>query len=108
MCLLVNADIPGEMYFLSTCIFAPYCIGTAFAGACCGLMGFGWYVRAVEPTMAATLSSIASQQSTATENLEREVKHFLDYCATHPNAGVRFHASDKILAIHSVQIFCGC
>ena len=62
---------------------------------------FAWYVQAVDPTMAATLISIASRQSTATENLDREVKHFLDYCATHPNAGVRIHASDMILAIHS-------
>ena len=26
---------------------------------------------------------------------------FLDYCATHPNSGVRFVASDMILALHS-------
>ena len=25
----------------------------------------------------------------------------MDYCATHPNAGVRFHTSDMILAMHS-------
>ena len=50
--------------------------------------------------MVATLSSIAPHQSKATENFEKEVKHFLDYCATHPNAGVRFNASDIILVIH--------
>jgi len=51
--------------------------------------------------MAATMSSIASRQSRGTEDLEQEVKQFLDYCATHPNAGVRFVASDMILALHS-------
>ena len=29
------------------------------------------------------------------------MKQFLDYCATHPNAGVRFVMSDMILALHS-------
>ena len=51
--------------------------------------------------MAATLSSIAGRQSKATTDLDAEVKHFLDYCHTHPNAGVRFVASDMILALHS-------
>ena len=62
---------------------------------------FAWYSRAVDPTMAAMMSSIASRQSRGTEDLEQEVKQFLDYCATHPNAGVRFVASDMILALHS-------
>ena len=62
---------------------------------------FAYYSRAVDPTMAATMSSIASRQSSATEKLEEEVKQFLDYCATHPNAGVRFVASDMIMALHS-------
>ena len=62
---------------------------------------FAWYARACDPTMAATLSSIATRQAKATTNLEDEVKHFLDYCTTHPNAGVRFVASDMILALHS-------
>ena len=62
---------------------------------------FAWYSRAVDPTMAATMSSIAAGNSKGTENLEKEVKQFLDYCATHPNAGVRFVASDMMLALHS-------
>ena len=62
---------------------------------------FAWYSRACDPTMAATLSSIATRQSKATTNLEDEVHQFLDYCATHPNAGVRFVASDMELALHS-------
>ena len=62
---------------------------------------FAWYSRAVDPTMAATMSSIAARQSRGTEKLEEEVAQFLDYCATHPNAGVRFVASDMLLALHS-------
>jgi len=66
-----------------------------------GVGTFAYYSRAVDPTMAATMSSIASRQSSATEKLEEEVKQLLDYCATHPNAGVRFVASDMIMALHS-------
>ena len=47
------------------------------------------------------MSSIASRQSKGTENLEKEVKQFLDYCETHPNSGVRFVASDMMLALHA-------
>ena len=51
--------------------------------------------------MLATLSSIAGRLAKGTEKLEAEVKQFLDYCATHPNAGVRFVSSDMLLALHS-------
>ena len=50
--------------------------------------------------MARTLSSISSRQSKGTKQLEEEVRHFLDYCATHPNSGVLFMSSDMILALH--------
>ena len=62
---------------------------------------FAWYARATDPTMSKMLSSIAGRQADATENVEKEVKHFMDYCATHPNAVVRFMASDMVLALHS-------
>ena len=62
---------------------------------------FAWYSAATDPTMAKTLSSIAGRQAKATEQVRKEVKHFLDYCATHPDARVRFVASDMILALHS-------
>ena len=62
---------------------------------------FEWYARAVCPTMSETMRSIASRQSKGTEKLEEELNKFLDYCAIHPNAGVRFVASDMILALHS-------
>jgi Fe-S cluster biosynthesis and repair protein YggX len=62
---------------------------------------FAWYSRSTDPTMAATLSQLAGRQAKATEQLKQEVHQFLDYCSTHPNATVRFMASDMILAIHS-------
>ena len=62
---------------------------------------FNWYSQAVDPTMAMTLSSIAARQAKATTKVKEEVKQFLDYCASHPNATVRFLASDMILALHS-------
>ena len=66
---------------------------------------FAWYGRAVDLSMAAVLNSIASHQCKATENLEDEVKTILDYYATHPNAGVRFHATHMILEMHSDGLY---
>ena len=51
--------------------------------------------------MAQALSSIAGRQAKATKQLKDEVHKFLDYCATYPDAIVRYHASDMILALHS-------
>ena len=50
--------------------------------------------------MAATMSSIVSRQSRGTTKLEEEVKQFFDYCMIHPNTGVKFIASDMLLALH--------
>ena len=44
---------------------------------------------------------MATQQSAPTENTDQDVKHFLDYCATHPDAKIRFFASKMILQVHS-------
>jgi len=60
-----------------------------------------WYSRAADPTMARTLSSIAARQAKTTTKVRDEIKQFLDYCASHPNATVRFLASDMRLALHS-------
>ena len=62
---------------------------------------FNWYSMAVDQTMARTLSSVVAKQSKATTKVREEVKQFLDYCATHPNATVRFLASDMILTLRS-------
>ena len=62
---------------------------------------FAWYSRATDPTMTPTLSLITGRQSKATQQLCEEVTQFLDHCTTHPDAHIRFHASDMVLALHS-------
>ena len=62
---------------------------------------FLWYGRITDSTMLHALSTLASAQSKGTEATKEAMHYFLDYCATHPNATIRFHASDMILKIHS-------
>jgi hypothetical protein len=60
-----------------------------------------YYGRAVDCTILNALGSIAAQQANATEATAKAVKHLLDYCHTHPDATIRYHASDMILRVHS-------
>ena len=60
-----------------------------------------YYARAVDLTLLMALSTIASEQATATKTTIKNAKQLLDYLAWHPNATIRFHASDMILNIHS-------
>jgi hypothetical protein len=60
-----------------------------------------YYARAVDGTMLVTLSSLASKQAKATKLTNSDVHRFLDYCATHPDATLKYQASDMILKIHS-------
>ena len=60
-----------------------------------------YYSRAVDTTMLVALGTIAAQQASATQATSRYVTHLLDYCHKHPDAKVRYHASDMILHIHS-------
>jgi hypothetical protein len=60
-----------------------------------------YYAQAVDPTLMSAVSSIVSQQATATEDTATKLLQLLNYCATHPNATIRYHASDMILNIHS-------
>jgi hypothetical protein len=47
------------------------------------------------------LNDIAAEQTKATEKTQAATNQMLDYLATHPNATIRYHASDMILHIHS-------
>ena len=47
------------------------------------------------------LSEISSQQSAPTENTMKRVNQFLDYMWIHPDAIIRYRASDMILDVHS-------
>jgi hypothetical protein len=47
------------------------------------------------------LNDIATEQTKATEKTQAATNQMLDYLATHPDATIRYHASDMILNIHS-------
>jgi hypothetical protein len=55
----------------------------------------------VNITVLMALSSIASKQTRGTTNTMAKAKQLLDYLATHPDATIRFRASDMILNVHS-------
>jgi hypothetical protein len=60
-----------------------------------------YYTRAVDPTVLMPLNDIATEQTKATEKTQAATNQLLDYLATHPDAAIRYHASDMILHIHS-------
>jgi hypothetical protein len=60
-----------------------------------------YYARAVDPTVLMPLNDIASEQTKATEKTQAATNQLLDDLATHPDATIRYHASDMILHIHS-------
>jgi hypothetical protein len=60
-----------------------------------------YYVRAVDPTVLMPLNDIATEQTKATEKTQAATNKMLDYLATHPDATIRYHASDMVLYIHS-------
>jgi hypothetical protein len=60
-----------------------------------------YYARAVDPTVLMSLNDIATEQTKATEKTQAATNQLLDYLATHPDATIRYHASDMILHIHS-------
>jgi hypothetical protein len=60
-----------------------------------------YYARAVDMTVLMALSSIASEQTKGSEHTLEKAYQVLDYLASHPDAVVRFQASDMVLNIHS-------
>jgi hypothetical protein len=60
-----------------------------------------YYARAVDPTILMPLNDIATEQTKATEKTQAATNQLLYYFATHPDATIRYHASDMILHIHS-------
>ena len=60
-----------------------------------------YYARAINSTILITLNTIGSKQATVTQNITASVTQLLHYIGTHPDATVRFHASDMVLHIHS-------
>ena len=66
---------------------------------------FLYFLRAVNTTILVALNIIASEQANSTEATAKSVTQLLDYTATHPEAIMRYHASDMTLHIHSYASF---
>jgi hypothetical protein len=60
-----------------------------------------YYARAVDPIVLMPLNDIATEQTKATEKTQAATNQMLDYLATHPDATIRYHASDMVFHIHS-------
>jgi hypothetical protein len=60
-----------------------------------------YYTRAVDPTLIMPINVLASEQSRATAVTADKVIKLLNYCNTHPETKIRYHASNMILRIHS-------
>ena len=58
---------------------------------------FLYYALALDLTMLMALGSIATQQNNPTEATMSKVTWFLDYCATHPEATIRYKLSNMVL-----------
>ena len=65
------------------------------------VVSFLYYARAVDLTILASLSEIASMQAARTECTIQKFNQFLDYMASNPDALVRFYSSDMVLNCHS-------
>ena len=62
---------------------------------------FLFYSRAVDPTLLTALSKLSSAQATATDATKCACQQFLDYCTSHPDGSICYHASDMIFKLHS-------
>jgi hypothetical protein len=60
-----------------------------------------YYSRAVNPTLIMPISVLASEQSKATAVTAGKVIKLLNYCNTHTETKIRYHAPNMILHIHS-------
>ena len=62
---------------------------------------FLYYSRACDPTIIVALNEISNNQASPTAHTKQACDMLLDYLSTHPDATIRYHASDMILAICS-------
>jgi hypothetical protein len=60
-----------------------------------------YYAQSVDPTILMPLNDIATEQTKVTEKTQAATNQMLDFLATHPDATIRYHASDMVLHIHS-------
>ena len=63
---------------------------------------FQYYGLTLDSTMLASISSIATNMTTAQQkDVTFRIQQFLNYATTHPDARIRFIASEMHLWIHS-------
>ena len=62
---------------------------------------FLYYARAVDCTMLHALNDLATRVKDGTQKTVKALNHFLDYCATHPEATVLYRTSNMMLHDHS-------
>jgi hypothetical protein len=60
-----------------------------------------YYATAVDPTLITPINVLASEQTKYTSDTADKVIKLLNYCTTHPETKIRYHASGMILYIHS-------
>ena len=67
------------------------------------IRNFYYYARAVDHTMLVALDELATNQTVglATRHVAEDVNRLLNYTATHPNAKIKYHASEMVLHIDS-------
>jgi hypothetical protein len=59
----------------------------------------------VDPLLIIPVNVLASEQTKATDVTADKIIKLLNYCTTHPEATLRYHASDMILNIHSDALY---
>jgi hypothetical protein len=62
---------------------------------------FLYYSRGCDPTIIVALNEISNNQAAPTEKTRQACNMLLDYLATHPDATIRYNASDMILSVCS-------
>jgi hypothetical protein len=60
-----------------------------------------FYARAIDSTLLTAIGELATEQAGGTKTTMEKLSQLLNYCATHPDATVRFTASDMLLAVES-------
>jgi hypothetical protein len=64
-----------------------------------------FYARAIDSSMLTAIGELATEQSQATKTTLEKLTQLLNYCTSHPDATVRFTASDMILAVESNALY---
>ena len=60
-----------------------------------------YYAQAVDNKLLVGISTIRSQQASATQCTNEAINQILDYCATYPSDGILYCSSDMVLCAHS-------